>query len=821
MALPAGSKSFWGIPFELSPAEGNSWIVLDQVTQSHVLPLSGFASHLLFCHFSNQSNDPEGKAQPAEYRVGDVTRPGEHLANYTLVYADGDEFTQPIRRRFEIGEAKMSWGQLAFAARPHIEDEAINWRGPYAETRWGWHQTGVGPIRPEVSLQYWIFALDNPNRNKRLAALRFESTGADRVAIAGLTLYHGQKNPLQRRRLETLRVSLPDRLYPRDVETVKDLGIFATSFDGSDIKVDLGTISKIYTVPPFKPKKWLKHVPKGWGEEGQAPGPTNEILLDITANSEATLSFANHQVDLSSVFQDGKDTSKDNMVKVEILSPERTWVHVTVIDDQTGQPTSVRVHFSSREGRYLAPHGHRTEVNDNWFEDYGGDLKLGSKQYAYVDGEFQIELPTEDVYVEIVKGCEFEPVRQRIDIEPGQRQLQLHISRPLNWRKKGWVTADTHVHFISPQTAWLEAQAEGVNIVNLLASQWGDLFTNVTDFTGDVSGVSRDDTLVWVGTENRQHILGHISLLGIRGKPVFPLCAGGPEESYLGDPLWSSIADWADLCREREGLVVVPHFPTPYCEVAADIVLGKVDAAEIRYFTPSLDSFNIREWYRFLNCGYKIAAVGGTDKMWAGMPVGGVRTYAHIGDKELSFDNWAEAVRAGRTFTTSGPLIGLEVEGYTLGDELQLPLGGGTLEVKSWVHSVQPVHEWQLVVNGELVAREEIDNNGTLEANFSTRIHLKKSAWIAARCVSRHIAWHGWPVNMAAHTSPIYVQCGDNEIFNPSDATFMQTLIEGGLTWLDTLSIPADPARQAKIRAVFESAGEKLHDRLHNHFSHK
>ena len=61
--------------------------------------------------------------------------------------------------------------------------------------------------------------------------------------------------------------------------------------------------------------------------------------------------------------------------------------------------------------------------------------------------------------------------------------------------------------------------------------------------------------------------------------------------------------------------------------------------------------------------GYRVAAVGGTDKMSAGMPVGGVRTYAHLGDEEFTFANWAKAVRAGRTFTTSGPLIDLTVEG--------------------------------------------------------------------------------------------------------------------------------------------------------------
>ena len=93
-------------------------------------------------------------------------------------------------------------------------------------------------------------------------------------------------------------------------------------------------------------------------------------------------------------------------------------------------------------------------------------------------------------------------------------------------------------------------------------------------------------------------------------------------------------------------------------DTATDAWGVKVDAVEIRQFTPALDSFNVREWYRFLNCGYRVTAVGGTDKMSAGMPVGGVRTYAHLGDEEFAFANWAKAVRAGHTFTTSGPLIG-------------------------------------------------------------------------------------------------------------------------------------------------------------------
>ena len=73
------------------------------------------------------------------------------------------------------------------------------------------------------------------------------------------------------------------------------------------------------------------------------------------------------------------------------------------------------------------------------------------------------------------------------------------------------------------------------------------------------------------------------------------------------------------------------HFPLPYAEIAADIVSGRIDAVEMQALTPGIDGPSIREWYRFLNCGYRLPIVGGTDKMSAEIPLGAIRTYARLG----------------------------------------------------------------------------------------------------------------------------------------------------------------------------------------------
>ena len=210
------------------------------------------------------------------------------------------------------------------------------------------------------------------------------------------------------------------------------------------------------------------------------------------------------------------------------------------------------------------------------------------------------------------------------------------MEKVLPCERRGWVTADTHVHFLSPATALLEGAAEGVNVINLLASQWGELVTNAGDFDGRTTWGSPEaggdgEYLVRVGTENRQHVLGHISLLGYGGSMITPLTTGGTDEAALGDPVEVLLTEWARQCKLQGGLVVIPHFPNPRAEHAATLVSGDADAIEMTSwsdFCAGIDPYSLSDWYRYLNCGYMVPAVGGTDKMSASMAVGTVRTYA-------------------------------------------------------------------------------------------------------------------------------------------------------------------------------------------------
>ena len=650
---PEGEQNFRGLPFSLGSGRGDekAWIALCRSgapwsRTSAEVSVQRRVSFLCLAQFCDW--DSSAASSPA---VDAMEPAGQHLADAIFVYEDGSEHPVPIRRRFEVDSLAVPWGRLCFNAVPHRPHIPTNLTDPLASgTDWIRLQTGVwdGAYREDPETGYrgtiWVCALENPQPDRHVEAVRLEARSDDSLMVCGITLYNGRENPLRYERLQLYRVTLP-----RSTAQTKD---------DWEASVDLGVVARSYRLPEFAPRRWLSSPEAGLGETAGRP-QENYLYLEVTASSEAVLTMRSssrglrYDFDLEQAAPGVDLAARTRGATVQVLEREKVWLHGKVVDSSSGRPTPVRLSFRSDQGRYIPPYGHRTEINTAYFQDYGADVKVGDTPFAYVDGTFQVELPVGEVYVEMTKGFEYEPLRRKLDIRPDQRELNLAIHRFSDLRVRNWVTADTHVHFLSPSSALLEGQAEGLNLVHLLAAQWGDLFTNVGDLSQRQVATQDGETVVRVGTENRQHILGHVGLLGGEGAPVFPLSAGGPSESYLGDPLWTTLADWTDACRERDGLAIAVHFPYPTGELAADIALNKIDAVELWPVGMNEQFANPRflDWYRYLNCGYRLPAVSGTDKMGAYIAVGKYRTYAHLGTDEFSFAAWSKADPAPTWFT--------------------------------------------------------------------------------------------------------------------------------------------------------------------------
>ena len=184
----------------------------------------------------------------------------------------------------------------------------------------------------------------------------------------------------------------------------------------------------------------------------------------------------------------------------------------------------------------------------------------------------------------------------------------------------------------------------------------------------------------------------------------------------------------------------------------------------------------IRDSYRYLNSGYRLPLVGGTDKMSSAVPVGLYRTYARL-DEEFSYEAWCRAVRSGRTFLSGGPLVTLSVDGCEPGDTVELS-GPGTVSVHAAVRSIFPLRSLEIVHNGQVVARAEA--GGGRQAEISEELRIGGHSWIACRAFGVDDHLDEWGRRVFAHTSPVYLACGgDWAMTDPEGIGYIRTLIEG------------------------------------------
>lgn len=801
--LPAGERTSRGIPF-LICGEGTKARLIALGGAENVrpvrVPIGRAARHVIFAHCLRTHDES--------------LDPGEACATYDFLFGEGDAEPVPIRVMMEIGAMDDPWGlHPRFARSDRTESLKPRYEGAWLES--GARQTEIEGSLPAE--HFYLWAWTNPRPNRTIEAILVRPRGP-RFAIAAITLGHLDEPVFHRTAKRPVKIAMTD---PN--EAGKSFAL--------EVEVDRGVATYPHALPAQGPRAFLEDDLAGFGEPRNRSG--SPAYVEIAASPSATVSVRREGETLGS-FRYGDLEASGRLhpsprLRVELSDPGRNWVGTLVVDDRTGEPIPCRIHFRSPDGIPFQPHGYHPHIYSDlspWNVDVGGDLQLGHATYAYIDGRCEGWLPRGDVIVDVARGFEYEPLRERVRIEPGQRKLTLRLNRSVDMAAEGFYCGDTHVHFLSARGAHLEAAAEGLNVVNLLMAQWGHLFTSTEEFTGAPSTDHRGETIVYTSQENRQHTLGHLSLLGLK-RPVMPWSSDGPDEAELGGNLETTLSRWADACHDQGGTVVLPHFPYPYCEGPALIVTGRSDAVEWLVQDP----LGHREFYRYLNLGYRLPLVGGTDKMSADTAVGLCRTYVRIPEDEpFTYESWCRNLKEGRTFMTTGPLLDLRVEGSWPGDDVSLPQGGGTIDVHARVRSIFPVHSLEIVTNGVVVARTE-SVAGERSMSIHEPIAVDRHSWIAARCGGsdyfggrRHL--DSWERSIFAHTSPVYVAVGGPwEMFDPDQVRTPLELLHGGVRYIHDHSPQwpvgtvthhhGTPDHLAYLEGPFEEAIDLLEQRLH------
>jgi hypothetical protein len=525
-------------------------------------------------------------------------------------------------------------------------------------------------------------------------------------------------------------------------------------------------------------------------------------------------------------------------------------VHVRINDAASGQPTAVRIRFTGRDGQYYPPLGRLAEFALEAGIDVGGNLLLegpgsagqrAGKRYAYIDGMCEVLLPPGRVFVEVHKGPEYRPLKEELVLSPGKMAIRLAMERSSDLGAEGWRSGDTRCHFITPHAALLEAAAEDLAVVNLLAvdslSAVRDqgsrvrAIANLLAFSGQVPALEHSGHIVVVNTLNHHPILGTLSLLNCH-RVVYPLRFGAPDG--LDD--WT-LADWCDQCHRKGGLVIwvpgargksnmrfqISDFKSQISnltsemgclwqgEAPADLILGKVDAVEVSpdfEFSPA----TLRQWYGLLNLGFRLPLVGASGKESNRGVLGAWRTYARLPPTaEFNYRKWIEAVRAGRTFVTREPLLAFTVNGQDPGAVIQLETSVQTVQA----HAVSrgegsgvrgQGERLDVSANGTVVARTPAGETG---AFIDMEVHLPAGGWLAAAYWGHGDSRSG--EHLLAHTSPVYVQVPGQP--PPGDAETAAALVrhmDAMLAWVQSQWRFANTKQREHLDAIFQGARAKI-----------
>lgn len=813
--IPTGKCVCFGIPFLLGDEKSPNLALLEKDSVTFKSAKMGTSKYIVFMHAADAyklETNSHGFISPTKGAGG----MNELVANYYVIYKDGHEEKIEIRRRHQIGATFRGWGENCVQAvahrkpRPHwaLHEQMEDRRMP--DTSWGHSQTRSG--QPDGGgWMNWLYAWENPRREVAIKAIRFEPVQAP-LFLFGLAVGDVEHNPL---RWESRR---------KGILTLPEGVVFDRKHDAAgalaQISLDLGQVISVLPRPLYPGEDWPETYTNKTPEISQ-----REFLVEYASTPDALFHFGNGKT--APVSEVERIGVKADGYELRPIAPSLHNVKIRVVEKGTNNKVAVRLHIHGEAGEYLPPLDRHRIINYAWYEDYCAEFTNQNRHHSvYIDGETVAKLPMGRVYIEVSKGFEARPVRRIYNVGPETAVITIELEKVLPWRERGWVTADTHVHFLSPNTALLEGAGEGVNVVNLLASQWGELMTNAGDFDGATTLGSKEaggdgEFLVRVGTENRQHVLGHISLCGYNGPMIAPMTTGGPDESALGDPVEVLLTEWAAQCMKQDGVVILPHFPNPRLEFAATIVSGKAQGLEMTSWGNlygGINPYSLSDWYRFLNCGYFVAAVGGTDKMSANTAVGTVRTYARLRkDEEFTFDGWKNAIRRGDTFASYGPLLEFNVDGKPMGTRMKLNSSGGTLDIDWSVASViVPMTKVDLIVNGEIRESVSIDK---WEHREKTSVKIDRSSWVAL------LVRGGYPDKpevILAHSSPVMVEVEGTPFMSAADAVTILEQIEGAVAYLDTMATRADAVAMKRMRLVLTSAHRDLHNRLHQegHYHH-
>jgi TolB protein len=447
-----------------------------------------------------------------------------------------------------------------------------------------------------------------------------------------------------------------------------------------------------------------------------------------------------------------------------------------VLDGETGATIPATIRIRASDGAILTDHP---------------SFQAGFRS----EGTFEKEVPAGETTIVVSRGFDYLPVQRRLTLAGNERRAEtFELRRRSPLRREGWYCGDNHDHMIHGERTILvsfpyvamAARAEGLDYL-AVAQDWNISKVSPEELERATRALSLPDfKLTWnleapknYWRGDASHTLGHGWTVGMRGRTsdgrdaiaeLLALSAMDYESekptvpnfeiqalihSLGGITTYSHPARWWVGKWGGQGIYPVEDnkfISNMAAELPFDTVCGPTyDAVDI-LMPPQEVKANqeaLKLWFLLLNHGYRIAAGGSSDATFdrpgGGVP-GKVRMYTHL-DGDVEMPLIAEAMKAGRSFVTSGPLLVLEIGGRTSGSMVTLPAPAQKGRIRAWADRLTRV---DLIRNG-VVVRTFDDAAGKSEFTADFDISETGPAWYIARC-------YGSDEMQVAFTNPVWFE---------------------------------------------------------------
>lgn len=344
----------------------------------------------------------------------------------------------------------------------------------------------------------------------------------------------------------------------------------------------------------------------------------------------------------------------------------------------------------------------------------------------YVDGELTTRLPPGSYRLTATRGLEYKPSRLVMNIQPGQPfRARVNLERWTNMAALGWYSGDGHVHAERATSEINEliatwAAAENVAFCNVL--RMGDeQRTYYEQYAYGAQGrYLNHGTALAPGQEDpRTAELGHSLHLDLAAPVRFPDRYSDYEPIFSRARRDGALSGFAHAGRQHWSF---------HAERALTLLapLGLVDFVEIA----QMGYIGVQRWFDFLNLGFRLTAMAGSDVPWGGT-LGNTRVYAYAG-RQFSPEAWFEAVRRGRTFVTTGPMLEFTANGAHPGSLLKLSRGQKIhVSARAWGWGPHQPETAEIIVSGETLGtatRHEGQEFVTVALDFPA----SRGVWVTA-----------------------------------------------------------------------------------------